>query len=207
MKVLILGSTGTFGTELTRTLTESTDYELTLFSRHASQFYKNSNYHVLDGDALLLDDLQRAVKGQDIVYCAISGNDLPTVASNLVAAMKSTKVKRIIFMGAIGIYNEIPDAIDGKDNVDNNPDQLPNRDSVKLIEASGLDYTIFRPGYLQDGDKNDYVLTTKSEPAKGYITTIPSVIKIAMQIMTDTSLYISESISITKDMTDLLDQK
>ena len=84
--------------------------------------------------------------------------------------MTEANVKRLIFMGAVGIYNEIPEDIDPEDNVDNNPDQVPNRQAVDVVEASALNYTILRPGYLQDGDENDYTLTVKGEAAKGYIT-------------------------------------
>ena len=37
--------------------------------------------------------------------------------------MTEKGVKRLIFMGAVGIYNEIPDDIDGEDNLDNEPNR------------------------------------------------------------------------------------
>ena len=106
----------------------------------------------------------------------------------------------MIFMGAVGIYNEIPDAMDGKDNVDNNPDQVPNRDAVQIIEASPLNYTILRPGYLQAGEENDFVLTVKGQAAKGYTTTISSVVKLAADLILDENLYVRKSVSITREM-------
>lgn len=75
-------------------------------------------------------------------------------------------------MGAAGIYNEIPDEIDGEDNLDNEPAQIPNRKAVDVVEASGLNYTVLRPGYLGEGDADDFVLTMKGEAAKGYTTPI-----------------------------------
>ena len=36
--------------------------------------------------------------------------------------------------------------------------------------------------------------------AKGYVTTIPSVIKLAVSLIHDETLYARESVSITKDM-------
>lgn len=94
-------------------------------------------------------------------------------------------------MGAVGIYNEIPDEIDGKDNADHEPAQIPNRQAVDVIEASNLNYTILRPGYLQDGDENDFVLTVKGEAAKGFITTIASVVKLAIRLIQDEKLCAS----------------
>ena len=57
-------------------------------------------------------------------------------------------VKRLIFMAEVGVYNEIPDKIDGKDNLDNEPEQIPNRKAADVVEASILNYTVLRHGYL-----------------------------------------------------------
>lgn len=201
MKVLILGATGLFGSALTAQMMKNSNAELTLFSRHASDKYTESDkVTVMNGDAALEDDLRKAVKSQDVVYCAVSGNKLPTVAANLVRVMTEEKVQRLLFMGAVGIYNEIPDEIDGDDNLKNEPAQIPNREAVDIIEASKLNYTILRPGYLRDGSKDDYVLTVKGEQAKGYISTIPSVVNFAISLINNETLYACESVSITKDM-------
>lgn len=104
-------------------------------------------------------------------------------------------------MGAVGIYNEIPDEVDGEDNLDNQPAQLPNRQAVDIVEASRLNYTVLRPGYLKEGEENDFVLSVKGEPAKGYITTIPSLVNLAVQLISDENLYARESVSITRDAT------
>lgn len=204
MKILLLGATGTFGSSFAKRLIADTDYHLTLFSRHASEKYKESDkITVIDGDAMKVADLKVAVYGHNAVYCAISGDELPAVAENIVSAMKVNGVNRLIFMGAVGIYNEIPDEMDGKDNVCNNPEQIPNKQAVDIIEASDLNYTVLRPGYLQDGDENDFVLTVKGEPARGYITTISSVEAFALKLLADETLYSRTSVSITKNMKNL----
>lgn len=197
--ILILGATGTFGTALVRRL-QNTENHLTLFSRHAKSVYTDtSKITAVDGDALSLSDLKNVMTGIDVVYCAISGEMLPQVAKNLVSVMEESGVSRLLFMGAVGIYNEIPAEIDGADNLDNEPTQIPNREAVDIIEASNLNYTILRPGYLQEGTKEDYVLTLKGEPAKGYITTIPSLVEFAVSIIQDEKIFVKENVSITKD--------
>ncbi|MGM9970159.1 MAG: NAD(P)H-binding protein [Anaeroplasma sp.] len=199
MNVLILGATGTFGKELTNKLLRDTEYKLTLVSRNAKEIYKdNDRIKVFNIDATKKKELEQVLDNQDIVYCTISGDDLPIVAENLVQC--EDKIKRLLFMGAVGIYNEIPKDMDDEDNVDNNPDQVPNRKAADILENSKIKYTIFRPGYLRDGKEDDYVITRKNENAKGYITTIPSVIKIALEIMNNEDLYSYENISITKNI-------
>ena len=198
--ILLLGATGTFGTALTQRLIQEKKYKLTLFSRHATDIYKNSeNINVIDGDALSENDLSTAIQGVDIVYCAISGDVLPEIAKKLISAMIDNMISRLIFMGAVGIYNEIPDEIDGEDNLDNEPAQIPNREAVDIVENSSLNYTILRPGYLREGAENDFVLTVKGEPAKGYITSIPSLVNFAIQLIQDDTMYSRESVSITKN--------
>lgn len=196
--VLLLGATGTAGGALAQKLLSDTEYHITLFSRHAKNFYSDSyRTKAVSGDALNIEELKSAIDSIDVVYCAISGANLPQIAENVVSAMTEKSVKRLIFMGAVGIYNEIPDEIDGEDNLDNEPEQMPNRKAVDIVEASDLNYTVLRPGYLGEGDEDDFVLTFKGEPAKGYTTTIPSLVKLAVNLISDDELYSRESVSIT----------
>ena len=199
-RVLLLGATGTAGSALTQKLLAGTDCRLTLFARHARDVYADTDrITAVNGDALRVEDLNAVVPGQDVVYCAISGDALPKVAENIVAAMTQSGVKRLLFMGAVGIYNEIPDEIDGEDNLDNEPAQLPNREAADIVEDSGLNYTVLRPGYLGEGDEDDFVLTRKGEAARGYTTPIPALVKFAVRLIWDDDLYIRESVSITRD--------
>ena len=198
--ILLLGATGTAGSAITEKLLSDTDYHVTLFARHAGDVFSDSpRTTIMNGDAENIEDLKKAIQGQNVVYCAISGEALPQITKNIVAVMSECDTKRLIFMGAVGIYNEIPDEIDGEDNLDNEPAQLPNRQAVDIVEVSDLNYTIIRPGYLKEGEENDFVLSVKGEPAKGYITTIPSLTKLAVQLILDENLYVKESVSITRD--------
>ena len=200
-KVIILGATGTFGTALTAKLLQETDCKLTLFARHIQDKMQNSErVNVISGDATNKAALQTALQGQDIVYCAISGEQLPEVAQNLVELLPVYDIQRLLFMGAVGIYNEIPVELDDEDNVRNNPEQVPNRRAVDIVETSTLAYTVLRPGYLQAGAEDDFVLTFKGEQAKGYISTLASVVKFAVRLINDDNLYVRKRVSITKNM-------
>ena len=198
-RVLILGATGTLGKALVDELLK-TENHLTLFSRHAKSIYTDTTkITAINGNALSLSDLRGAIKGIDVVFCAISGEALPKVATNLTFVMNESGISRLLFMGAVGIYNEIPDEIGGKDNLENEPAQIPNREAVDIIEMSNLNYTILRPGYLHMGERGDYVLTAKEEPAKGNTTTISSLVDFAIQLIQNEKLFSRENISITRD--------
>ena len=201
MNIAILGATGLFGSALVKSLLEDTDYNLTLIARHAKDEYQdNERISVINVDATNIDELENALIGTNLVYCAISGENLPLVAINLVEIMPKLGISRLLFMGAVGIYNEIPLDMDGDDNLDNEPAQIPNRKAADIVEASNLNYTVLRPGYLREGNADDYILTMKGEPAKGYISTIPSVVEFVKKLIADISLYSCQSVSITKNM-------
>ena len=71
---------------------------------------------------------------------------------------------------------------------------------VISINIGQSNYTILRPGYLQAGEENDFVLTVKGQAAKGYTTTISSVVKLAADLILDENLYVRKSVSITREM-------
>ena len=166
-------------------------------SKSARNIYEDSHRVTAKSiDATNQKDLEKALEGQDLVYCAVSGADQPVIARNL----SEINVKRLIYMTVVGIYNELAEGNGDEYNVDNEKEQIPNRNAVDIIEKSNLDYTILRCGYLINGDEDEYVITKKGEAPKGYISTIASVEKIALEIIEDNKKYSCESISVTKDM-------
>ena len=196
MRIAILGATGNYGKKFVSELIKKTNHKLTLISKHATNYYKNSDRIVAKNvDATNLEALKKVLEGHDIVYSAISGYDLPSIASNLT----KINIKRLIFMAAVGIYNELVGS-GARFNVNNEAPQVPNKKAVDILEKSKLNYTILRPGFLIDGKENDYVISKKGQTPKGYRSTIPSVIKVALEIIERPELYSLESISITQDM-------
>lgn len=200
MRICILGATGTLGRAVARKLLDATTADLVLSSRHAKEtLLPTECITVIDGDATVPEDAEKVVESADMVFCAISGAELPAAVRTVVEAMKRTGANRLVVTCAVGIYDEIPEEMDGKDNVSRNQDQVPNREAADIAEQSGLDYTILRPGYLRDGDEDDFVLSFKGEPARGYITTLSSVATLVARIAQDPRLCSGASVSITKD--------
>ena len=201
-RTLILGASGTLGKALVGKLRCSGERALTLASRHAKEHFSEcEKCRVMDCDATKADSLLAAMEDCDTVFCAVSGEGLPIVAKNIVAAMNAKSITRLVFMGAVGIYNEIPVNLDDEDNVRNNSDQIPNRDAVTIVEESDLNYTVIRPGYLkEEGAADDFVLTFKGEQAKGYESTLSSVVDLIVELIDNPSLYSRQSVCITKDM-------
>ena len=196
MNIAILGATGKFGISLTAKLLAVTDHHMTLISTSAGRLYEDN--HRITAKSVNATDaraLRKALKDQDLVYFAISGDYIPVMVDNII----NINPKRFIFMASVGIYNEL-EGEGAEFNVDNDQSQIPNQYAAELIEASDVDYTIIRAGYLEHGEEDDYVITKKGETPAGYRTSMESVQKIALEIIEEPEKYSRESISVTKDM-------
>lgn len=67
MNIAILGATGTFGTALTNSLLNHTEYQLTLLSHHAENYYQNSErITAINIDATNAEDLRTSLHGTNV---------------------------------------------------------------------------------------------------------------------------------------------
>ncbi|MGX8694585.1 MAG: NAD(P)H-binding protein [Methanobrevibacter sp.] len=197
MNIAIIGATGNFGIPFTAKLLSIPDYQLTLISKSAGNIYEDSHRITARSlDATNQKELKNLLENQDIVYCAVSGEDQSVIARNIV----ELNVKRLIYMTVVGIYNELPKDNGGEYNLENEKEQIPNRNAVDIIEESDLDYTILRSGYIIYENDDECVITKKGQEAKGYVSTYKSIEKIALEIIENPELYSHESISVTRDM-------
>ena len=104
MNIAILGATGKFGISLTAKLLAVTDHHLTLISTSAGRLYEDN--HRITAKSVNATDaraLRKALKDQDLVYFAISGDYIPVMVDNII----NINPKRFIFMASVGIYNEL----------------------------------------------------------------------------------------------------
>lgn len=159
--VLILGAHGQIARAATELFLKEPDVALTLYLRNARRL-KNIGYpdrvRLVEGDVLDTATLSAAMAGQDVVYANLSG-DMEAQAHAIVKAMRSEGVRRLVFISSMGIHDEIPGEQYGS-ILD------PYRDSVRVVEASGLDYTVIRPAWLNNKDEIAYGTTRKGEPFK-----------------------------------------
>lgn len=137
--------------------------------------------------------------GVDAVYFTVSGPVAPQGVKNTMGVIREFGVRRIVAMSAIGVYNEIPESIGAENNLDSEPEQQPNRLVADAVESSSLDHVILRPGYLEEGDANDYVLTGRKEAAKGHTTPIPALVSVVVGLLTEEMDVPGTNIGITRD--------
>lgn len=159
MNILIVGAHGQIARAATPLFLAHSDVRLTLFLRRASRLGclgPADRVRVVEGDATDDAALGGAMAGQDAVYVNLAG-ELPRQARAIVAAMKSAGVRRLVFISSMGVYDEVPGERHGG-ILD------PYREATRIVETSGLDYTVIRPAWLDDRDVVAYGTTRKDEP-------------------------------------------
>lgn len=201
--VLVLGAGGQIARWVIERLADKPDVQLTLFLRDASRLVGGipGNARVIEGDVLDVRRLEQAIEGLDIVYANLAGEiDLQT--ANVVAAMKTAGVRRLIFVNSLGIYDEIPGKFGEWNDGEIGQYLGPYRGSADLIEASELDYTILRAAWLTDVDEVDYETTGRHEPFKGTEVSRKSVAALISDVIVSPQLLSRSNVGVNKPGTD-----
>src|SRR5947207_7461882 len=186
--VIILGDNGNIAKHVIDILVNKDDIRLTLFLRNRSRLKNKdvSRCRIIEGDVLNIDQLKKAIKGQDIVYANLAG-DLEAMAKNIVKAMEETGVKKLIFISSIGIYDVPVRSV-----------LKPYRKAADEIEASDLEYTILRPTWFTNADEVDYETTRKGEPEKESVISQKSLATFIVKIIESPEKYIRENFGVNK---------
>ena len=150
MKILILGAAGQISKMLTNRLLHETDSQLVLYARNADRRIANSDpsrITIIDGDFNDSAKLMEAMEGVEIVY--LNDMNSPEATQTIVDAAKKSGVAKIIGATILGIYDEVIGEF-GKWNARMVGRTGTNRhkDSAKIIEDSGMDFTLLRLTWL-----------------------------------------------------------
>ena len=201
---LILGAGGQIAHHVIAMLADAGGIEMTLLLRHAKKLRGKTpaNAKVVEGDVLNTARLIPAMAGQDIVYANLTGDDIDEQAKSVIAAMQATGVGRLVFVASLGIYDEVPGKFGAWNRREIGAYLPPFRRAADAIEASGLDYTILRPAWLQDEDEVDYETTEKSEPFKGTEVSRRSVADLVAKIIRSPKLHSRGNVGVNKPGTD-----
>ena len=199
--VLVLGAGGQIARWAVEMLADE-NVEQTLLLRDASKLADApGSARVVEGDVLDREQLDPAVRGQDIVYGNLAG-DLDAQAARIVESMTTADVGRLIFITALGIYDEVPGTFGEWNRRQIGPLLGPYRAAADTIEESGLDYTILRPAWLTNADEVSYEVTQKDEPFKGTEVSRKSVAALVTDIATTPDLWSRANLGVNKPGTD-----
>lgn len=108
MRIVVFGASGGTGRELVKQgLAQG--HDVTVFVRNPAAFTSGDRLHIVVGDARNGKAVAPAIGGQDAVLSALGGtlgDDtlLPESMEHILAAMKQARVRRLIVLGASGVW-------------------------------------------------------------------------------------------------------
>ncbi|HEX4037834.1 MAG TPA: SDR family oxidoreductase [Acidobacteriaceae bacterium] len=180
MNLVVFGASGGTGRELVRQgLAQG--HTITVFVRNPAAFTGEDRLRVVVGDARNAQAVAEAVPGQDAVLSALGGglgDDtlLPEAMQHILAAMKQNGVRRLIVLGASGVwpgaakrlssgaqfFRRIVEATVLKKAF------ASQRAMQMLIQASDVDWTVVQPPRLVNAPgRGQYRVDAEALPAGG----------------------------------------
>ncbi|UXC66778.1 SDR family oxidoreductase [Limosilactobacillus oris] len=208
-QVLILGATGQIAGHAITALLDETDAHLLLFTRHPQHLTVTDEARetVIKGDTLDLTSLDAAVAQADVVYANLRNPEIEQQAKNIVAAMDKNKVKQLVWISSIGIYDEVPGKFGEWNNEMLGGGQEDSylgtyRKAADVISASDLDYTIIRPAWLTNKDEVEYETTERGETFKGTEVSRKSIGTLVAAIIAAPAKYARKDLGVNKPHTD-----
>lgn len=179
MNILVFGASGRTGRELVKQgLAQG--HTVTAFVRHPASFdIVHPQLKVVQGDAADRVSVERAVRDQDVVLCALGGANLlkrdqavVVGVHNIIMAMEEAGIRRLIYLSA--------------DTVRDTRDQLnalrkmfvpllfhnsaaDHELNERMIEQSHVDWIIVRPPMLTNGERTSAYRSGERLPARAII--------------------------------------
>jgi putative NADH-flavin reductase len=161
MKVIVFGGTGTIGRLVVQQAVEQ-DHEVTLLTRNPSLVGPTDpRVHVVEGDVFDARAIAPVIAGQDAVVVTLGGGRKGGVRARgtaaIIEAMRATGVRRLVVLSLIGVG-------DSREQLNFFWKRLmfglllrgayaDHVEQERLTRASGLDWTIVRPGSFTDGPR------------------------------------------------------
>jgi uncharacterized protein YbjT (DUF2867 family) len=149
MKVLVTGATGFVGPAVANAIVDA-GHHVRVLERKPGSWSKAKIrcQEAVQGDMTDADSLRRAVEGREVVVHLVAirqGKEdqfrriMIGGTRSLIAAAKDADVKRFVLMSALGATEETKDLV---------PYYNAKWMQEKDLEASGLEYVVFRPSFV-----------------------------------------------------------
>lgn len=172
MKITVVGGNKGTGAQVVRIAAEQ-GHEVTSLSR-TPPAAPRAGVRELSGDALDPETARQAVDGADAVVVTVGGSSgagrhRTEVTRSVLAAMRDAGVRRIVVQSSLGVGDSMglmpaparvfAKAVLGRALAD-------HAEQEAAVAASGLDWTVVRPGGLADGPVPGSVVAQESGEAR-----------------------------------------
>jgi uncharacterized protein YbjT (DUF2867 family) len=149
MRVLLTGGTGFIGPAVANAITDA-GHELRVLERKPGAWREAGIrcQEAVQGDVTDADSLRRAVEGREVVVHLVAIRQgkpeqfrevMIDGTRNLIAAARNEGVRRFVLMSALGVTEETKDLV---------PYYNAKWTEEQDVEASGLEYVVFRPSFV-----------------------------------------------------------
>jgi putative NADH-flavin reductase len=208
MRLLVCGSTGGTGRELLMQALDQ-DHSVTAYARDPAKIedIQHSRLTVVRGDVLDAASVKRVVVGHEGILVAIGAGAIRTSlreegTRNIVEAMQSTGVQRLICQSSLGVGDSRPNLslftryiIVG---VFLRHAFADHERQEAVVRTSSLDWTIVRPPHLKDGPRTGvyrHGFPTTDTRIKGWISRADVADFMLKQLGDDTYLHQAPGVS------------
>jgi putative NADH-flavin reductase len=179
MNVLVFGASGRTGRELVKQALAQ-GHTVTAFVRHPASFdITHPQLKVVQGDAADRVSVERAVKDQDAILCALGGANLlkrdqavVVGVHNIIMAMEEAGIRRLIYLSADTVH-DTRDQLNALRKVfvpllfhNSAADHELNE---SMIKQSHVDWVIVRPPMLTNGGRTSTYRCGERLPARAII--------------------------------------
>ncbi len=161
MKILVIGANGPTGMEIVKQALER-GHQVTASVRRPEGVSLPEGVRIVKADVMNADSMAAAAEGQDAVLSSLGSkiDRKPTTlfsqgTRNIIAAMERSGVRRLLCITGIGAGDSKGHGGFVYDRIINplllNEIYKDKTRQEEIIRQSGLDWTIFRPGALNNG--------------------------------------------------------
>jgi putative NADH-flavin reductase len=192
MHIALFGATGGTGRQvLDQALAQG--HAVSALVRDPSKLAERTGLTLVVGDVLDQTATTRCVQGVDAVICVLGshGSREPIEALGtrvILDAMRDTGVRRLIAVTSLGVGDsreQINWAFRVIMDLTLKPIMMAKEEQERLIKASGLDWTIVRPGGLTDGPRTGAYRFGRDRSIKGGRISRADVADFVLRQLTD----------------------
>jgi putative NADH-flavin reductase len=176
MNVLILGATGRVGSHIVSHALHDGHHVTVLVRSPEKLQHVNQKLTVIQGNVLNKEDINRAIRGNDVVFSALNTDGTSTLSDSMpliIEAMNKQGIKRIIVVGTAGILQSegSPDLLRYQSSESKRKSTRAaeeHHQMYRLLKQSALNWTIVCPTYLHNGERlGNYRVKQDILPAGG----------------------------------------
>jgi len=203
MHIALFGATGGTGRQvLDQAITQG--HSVAALVRDPSKLSERSGLTLVVGDVLDQEATRSCIQGAEAVICVLGshGSRDPIEArgtERILDAMRETGARRLIAVTSMGVG-------DSREQINAlfrifmdltlKPIMAAKEEQERLIMASGLDWTIVRPGGLTDGPRTGAYRFGRDRSLKGGRISRADVADFVLRQLTDTS-YVHQTPAVT----------